>query len=452
MSEIAIHVENLGKLYRIGPRERYRALRDVLTDTLYAPFRAAAAAFNGRRREAADAPASPDVLWALRDVSFDVKRGEVVGIIGRNGAGKTTLLKILSRVTEPTRGHARIHGRVGSLLEVGTGFHPELTGRENIYVSGTILGMTRAEIKAKFDEIVAFAEVERFLDTPVKHYSTGMYVRLPFAVAAHLRPEILLVDEVLAVGDAVFQRKCIGKMGDVAKEGRTVLFVSHNMAAVESLCTRTIWLHQGQVREDGPSAAVVASYLKTSLSPLTERVWDDPATAPGNDKFRLRRACVRPEHGSPAGPITVRTPFVIEFEYWNLRPNLYVSLNVPLHNEKDVQVFSSLSIHEPAWHGRPFPAGLFRSVCHVPGDLLNDGVYRAGVQFVQNEGVSVYDQEDVLVFNVQDSYGADRGAWHGKLAGVIRPQLRWTTEFLVEGSPLPAHHDPVRSSKPRGDT
>lgn len=451
MSEIAIHVEKLGKLYRIGPRERYRALRDVLTDTLYAPFRAAAA-FNGRRREAAEAPASTDVLWALRDVSFDVKRGEVVGIIGRNGAGKTTLLKILSRVTEPTRGHARIHGRVGSLLEVGTGFHPELTGRENIYVSGTILGMTRAEIKAKFDEIVAFAEVERFLDTPVKHYSTGMYVRLPFAVAAHLRPEILLVDEVLAVGDAVFQRKCIGKMGDVAKEGRTVLFVSHNMAAVESLCTRTIWLHQGQVRDDGPSSAVVSNYLKTSFAPLTERVWDDVATAPGSDRVRLRRACVRPVDGLPADDITIRTPFVIEFEYWNLRPDVCLSLAVPIYNEQEITVFNTLSIHEPVWHGRPFPAGLFRSVCHVPGDLLNDGAHRVGVVFVQDQGVALYFKDDVLVFDVRDSFGADRGAWHGRLAGAVRPNLRWTTELLAEGSPLPAHHDPVRSSKPRGDT
>ena len=240
-------------------------------------------------------------LWALRDVSFEVKRGEVVGIIGRNGAGKSTLLKILSRITEPTAGSAKIHGRVGSLLEVGTGFHPELTGRENIYLNGAILGMRRAEIERKFDEIVAFAEIERFLDTPVKRYSSGMYVRLAFAVAAHLEPEILLVDEVLAVGDAQFQKKCLGKMGDVAKEGRTVLFVSHNMVAVQTLCQRAFWLDSGQLKAQGEVGTIVTTYLRAGLAEddVTERVWPDIATAPGNETVRLHRISVRPEDGKP---------------------------------------------------------------------------------------------------------------------------------------------------------
>ena len=248
MSETVIHVEGLGKRYRVGERERYLALRDVLARTIMAPFRR-----NSHRR-------SIDHLWALRDVSFDVRQGEVVGLIGRNGAGKTTLLKILSRITRPTAGCAEIRGLVGSLLEVGTGFHPELTGRENVYLSGAILGMKRAEISRKFDEIVAFAAVERFLDAPLKHFSTGMQMRLAFAVAAHLEPEILLVDEVLAVGDIEFQKKCLGKMSEVSKGGRTILFVSHQMSQIRRLCSRVIWIDRGVVRADARTVEVINAY------------------------------------------------------------------------------------------------------------------------------------------------------------------------------------------------
>jgi len=248
MSESVIHVEGLGKRYRVGERERYFALRDVLARAVTAPFRR-----NGRRRE-------KDYLWALRDVSFDVRQGEVIGLIGRNGAGKTTLLKILSRITRPTEGFAEIRGRVGSLLEVGTGFHPELTGRENVYLSGAILGMHKAEIRRKFDEIVAFAGVERFIDTPLKHYSTGMQMRLAFAVAAHLEPEILLVDEVLAVGDLEFQKKCLGKMSDVTKTGRTIIFVSHQMNQIRRLCQRCMWIDAGRIRLSGSMLEVVSAY------------------------------------------------------------------------------------------------------------------------------------------------------------------------------------------------
>jgi lipopolysaccharide transport system ATP-binding protein len=253
MSDVAIQVEGLGKCYRLGEREPYRALRDVLAGLPRALV---------RRRSATEPGAEP--FWALRDVSFEVRRGAVVGIIGHNGAGKSTLLKVLSRITRPTVGRARVHGRVGSLLEVGTGFHPELSGRENIFLNGAVLGMRRHEIQRRFDEIVAFAEVERFLDTPVKHYSSGMYTRLAFAVAAHLEPEILLVDEVLAVGDAAFQKKCLGKMGQVAREGRTVLFVSHAMAAIENLCDSAVLLDHGRVAEQGSTSQVIASYLHTT--------------------------------------------------------------------------------------------------------------------------------------------------------------------------------------------
>lgn len=267
MSNIAIRCEALSKRYRIGQRESYKALRDVISEAAAAPFRRLRGSItNGNSSHSnGNGWSINNEFWALKDVSFDIKRGEVVGIIGRNGAGKSTLLKILSRITKPTSGHAEIHGRVGSLLEVGTGFHPELTGRENIYLNGAILGMRKAEIERKFDEIVAFAEVEKFIDTPVKRYSSGMYVRLAFAVAAHLEPEILVIDEVLAVGDAAFQRKCLGKIGQVAEGGRTVLFVSHNMGAIRNLCTQVTWLDEGKVASRGGSAEVVDQYLRTSL-------------------------------------------------------------------------------------------------------------------------------------------------------------------------------------------
>jgi lipopolysaccharide transport system ATP-binding protein len=272
LSEIAIRVDGLGKQYRIGTRERYHSLRDTLARSMRNLFRRRSGSLTprgggagwggGASPDGTAAPAAPDTIWALKDVSFEVERGAVVGIIGRNGAGKSTLLKILSRITEPTAGSVELHGRVGSLLEVGTGFHAELTGRENIYLNGAILGMTRAEIQRKFDEIVAFAEVDKFLDTPVKHYSSGMYMRLAFAVAAHLEPEILLVDEVLAVGDAEFQQKCLGKIGEVAREGRTVLFVSHNMAAIRSLCERGTLLDAGKLIAEGEPSEVIAAYMK----------------------------------------------------------------------------------------------------------------------------------------------------------------------------------------------
>ena len=267
MTDIAVSVRGLGKRYHLGAaRERYSTLRDSIHKFTSAPLRRLL-------RRATAAEATPP-FWALKDITFDVKRGEVVGIIGRNGAGKSTLLKILSRITEPTEGEADIHGRVGSLLEVGTGFHPELTGRENVYLNGAILGMRRAEIARKFDEIVAFAEVEKFIDTPVKHYSSGMYMRLAFAVAAHLEPEVLIVDEVLAVGDAQFQKKCLGKMGDVARGGRTVLFVSHDMGAVQSLCASAIRLHTGRICEAGASEWVIDQYLRTRASELRQEVRD----------------------------------------------------------------------------------------------------------------------------------------------------------------------------------
>ena len=283
MSDIAIHVENLGKRYRIGERQRYKALRDTFSNALYAPYHAAVSLFNGQQSTAAREIAD-NHFWSLKDVSFDVKQGEAVGVIGRNGAGKSTLLKILSRITKPTEGYIKIHGRVGSLLEVGTGFHPELTGRENTYLNGAIIGMRKKEIDRKFDEIVAFAEIEKFIDTPVKFYSSGMYIRLAFAVAAHLEPEILLVDEVLAVGDAAFQKKCMKKMGKVAKEGRTVLLVSHNMVAIESLCGRALLLDHGKLNLAGETSEVLQNYLTSQSDLKSDRkcLVSHPGRSPGS--------------------------------------------------------------------------------------------------------------------------------------------------------------------------
>jgi lipopolysaccharide transport system ATP-binding protein len=438
MCDFAIRAENLSKRYRIGQRDRYiilrgkNTLRDKLAGALYAPFRRVLQSLNGNSSSTIDNQ-QPDDIWALKDISFGVKHGEVVGFIGHNGAGKSTLLKILSRITEPTEGYADIYGRVGSLLEVGTGFHSELTGRENIYLSGAILGMKKAEIDRKFDEIVAFSEVEKFIDTPVKHYSSGMSVRLAFAVAAHLEPEIIIVDEVLAVGDAAFQKKCLAKMDNVAKEGRTVLFVSHNMPAVQSLCSRVIWLKNGRIERDGDPDEVVLSYLQTTFPAITERLWNDKAEAPGDDRMRLHRACIRPVDGSPSDPITARMPFVIEFEYWNLKPGAYLDISLQLYNEQGIVVFKAGPVQESARH--PLPVGLFRDVCHVPGNLLKEGMYRVVLHAITDKGAHMYLEKDILVFNIQDKPELHDGLY-SKWDGIIRPNLRWDRE-LIELDKLP---------------
>jgi lipopolysaccharide transport system ATP-binding protein len=432
MSEIAISVNNLSKKYYIGQYQRYKTLRDTLTDAMYTSFHRLLQLMNGQ--STINNHQSSNTIWALKDVSFEVKHGEVVGIIGPNGAGKSTLLKILTRITEPTEGYADIYGRVGSLLEVGTGFHPELTGRENVYLSGAILGMKKVEIDRKFDEIVAFAEIEKFLDTPVKRYSSGMHVRLGFAVAAHLEPEILLVDEVLAVGDAAFQKKCLGKMGEVSKQGRTVLFVSHNLIAIETLCQRVIWLRDGKTALEGNASQVISNYLRTSFSNITEKCWDDIAAAPGNDEVRLLRACARPINESPNEPINVCKPFVMEFEYWNLKPNAYINLSLQLYNEQGILVFESAPVNEPTWQGHPFPVGLFRDICYVPGNLLNNGIHRVVLFVVKDQGKVIHKEDNILVFEVQDAV-ENRAGWSGGWDGAVRPILKWRTELIKPDIP-----------------
>jgi len=338
MSDIAIRVDSLGKQYRIGGKqEGYRTLRDTLTETFVSPFRRARKLLRGHAYGAAELD---ETIWALKDVSLEVKRGEVVGIIGRNGAGKTTLLKILSRITEPTEGQAEIRGRVGSLLEVGTGFHPELTGRENIYLNGAILGMRKAEIERKFDEIVDFAEIEKFVDTPVKHYSSGMYVRLAFAVAAHLEPEILLVDEVLAVGDAAFQKKCLAKMGNIAMGGRTVLFVSHNMGAIQNLCGTVVLLDAGEVVSNGPTMRVISSYIELiqgePKSPL-----DDRLDRKGDGALRFTKFYSISSTGGQTDTISTgeNITFVIHYETAKAEPLKNVTVSIPFYNHMGQYMF-----------------------------------------------------------------------------------------------------------------
>ena len=366
MSDTVIRVENLGKKYIIGhqQQERYTALRDVITNKV----KSLGSLINPQAKKENRAF---EEFWALKDVSFEIKQGDRVGIIGRNGAGKSTLLKILSRITEPTQGSIKIKGRVASLLEVGTGFHPELTGRENIFLNGAILGMGKEEIKRKFDEIVAFAEVEKFLDTPVKRYSSGMYVRLAFAVAAHLEPEILIVDEVLAVGDAQFQKKCLGKMEDVAKkEGRTVLFVSHNIEAIKKLCNRGVLLQQGKLLKNDNPDSVIQQYLANNIISQRELIWE-AKYAPKTNEMVLRGIRILDKERSVSSTLSNIDSIIVEVEYDLLIPISGLRVSIGLLTDNGINVFSSSDF----LHARDLsrPPGHYISMCIIPGNLLNIG-------------------------------------------------------------------------------
>lgn len=431
MSDVAIQIEGLGKQYHIGGRKvQYKTARDTLANMAKAPFRRAARLLRGHAYGAAG---MDEVIWALRDVSFEVEKGEVVGIIGRNGAGKTTLLKILSRITDPTEGRAKVCGRVGSLLEVGTGFHPELTGRENVFLNGAILGMKKKEMERKFDAIIDFAEIEKFTDTPVKYYSSGMYVRLAFAVAAHLEPEILLVDEVLAVGDYDFQNKCLGKMKDVSEEGRTVLFVSHNMPSVRNLCTKGILLESGKKILESSIGDAVDTYMNKGLDQGGEVSWDSQDTAPGNDRLRLKSVRIVSE-GQITGIVDISKECRIEVDYWNLEANSRRLVSVHLHNSEGACIFTSanfpsVSIVPDPWESRLYPVGLFRTTCAIPGNFLNDRVHSVSIHLHSTLHESLLKMENVISFLVQDT-GAMRKEYSGKWFGAVRPRLDWKTECL----------------------
>lgn len=425
----AIRVENLGKRYRLtggGGRSKYRTFRETLVETAAAPL---------RRLRGGSAVADPaSEFWALKDVSLEVQPGEVVGIIGRNGAGKSTLLKVLSRITRPTTGRVEINGRVGSLLEVGTGFHPELTGRENVYLNGSILGMSRKEIDRKFDEIVAFAEVEKFLDTPVKRYSSGMYVRLAFAVAAHLEPEILIVDEVLAVGDAGFQKKCLGKMEDVGRGGRTVLFVSHSMPAVTRLCQRCILLADGSVIRDGSAADVASSYLHGGDGAGAVRRWDRRSAPCGNEVVSLLHVAAVDNTGRPAPTIDIREPVRLQVDYLVHESGHVLVPNFHVFTEDGVYAFVLHDL-DPTWRRRPRSAGVYRSSVEIPGNFLSEGTLFVGAALSTHDPFRVHVYErDAIAFRVIDALDGEtaRGDYVGPMPGVIRPWLKWSTEHNPE--------------------
>lgn len=418
-----IRVENLGKQYKIGGLlAAHGSFRELIGGAVADSFK--------RLRRKRRAPG--ETLWALRDVDFEVRQGETLGIIGHNGAGKSTLLKILSRITEPTTGGFELYGRVGSLLEVGTGFHPDLTGRENVFLNGAILGIKRAELERRFDEIVAFSEIEKFIDTPVKHYSSGMYLRLAFSVAVHLDAEILIMDEVLAVGDVGFQQKCIDKMHEIRQEGRTILFVSHAMSAVTRLCERVMLLDHGRVVRDGSAQEVVNEYLGTSWNVTAEREWAATNEAPGNEIARLRSARVRDEKGQTTAAIDVRLPLGIDIEFEVLENGHILSPGVDLFNEEGLHLFSSFDVGEE-WRRRPRPAGVYASTMWMPGNCLAEGNYIANIGIASHipETILHAYARSVVSFQMSESReGGDsaRGDRIGPISGIIRPWLNWTNE------------------------
>ena len=417
---IAIKVDSISKRYKIGTapgKFRYGMLRDQIAAIPQKLFRRS----EGR--------AGVDFIWALKDVSFDLEEGHVLGIIGRNGAGKSTLLKVLSRVTEPTKGTVSVRGRVGSLLEVGTGFHPELTGRENIYLNGAILGMKRTEIESKFDEIVEFSEVSQFIDTPVKRYSSGMYLRLAFAVAAHLEPEILVVDEVLAVGDAEFQRKCLGKMNDVAAEGRTVLFVSHNMSAILRLSQEAIVMQKGQLIMRAPTNEAVDFYLSSGQSQAGERTWEADEVPAAAAPFRPISLKIHDPRGAIADIVRSTEPLTVEMKYQISAPVTGLRVGIYLSTVRGEYVFTSFDVDDAELYEKYSvrQPGYYTSRCTIPGDLLNEGRYIIGVN-ASSFGVKRYFMdENTLAFTVDPS-AAPGMQWAEQRQGPFRPRLSWVIE------------------------
>ncbi|MGC4007108.1 MAG: ABC transporter ATP-binding protein [Pirellulales bacterium] len=419
MNETVIRAEKIGKRYRVGRQRAGGLLTEMLSD---------AVRFRGRRTRV-EKESDDDHFWALSDVSFEVKQGEIVGIIGRNGAGKSTLLKVLSRITSPTKGRFAYRGRIASLLEVGTGFHPELSGRENIYLNGGLLGMKHAEITRKFDEIVAFAEVERFIDTPVKHYSSGMYVRLAFAVAAHLEPENLIIDEVLAVGDAAFQKKCLGKMDDVAKHGRTVLFVSHSMPMIQRLCTRAIVLENGRVVVDGTTSEAVKKYMSTGEECPSVRNWKSRDIAPGNEFAALKSVRILDEFDHSSSVIAINRSCAIEIEYWKSDASKNVYAAFTIRNEDDVVLFGSADFHYRESPGSGFEPGVVRARCQIPAHMLAEGKFSVTAAVVgYNPDITHGEERDAVQFQVVDQTDGTgvRGSYSGgNWPGVVRPWLSW---------------------------
>lgn len=421
--EPVVKVQNISKQYQIGGLDAgYRTFRETFAGALARPIRR----LQGTGRQAGES------IWALKDVNFVVQEGEILGLIGDNGAGKSTLLKILSRITTPTTGRTEVHGHIGSLLEVGTGFHPDLTGRENIYLNGTILGIKRSEIKRHFDEIVAFSEIEKFIDTPVKWYSSGMYVRLAFSVAVHLDTEVLVMDEVLAVGDVGFQQKCLDKMSEIRNQGRTILFVSHSMGAVTRLCERAILLDKGQMVADGPASEVVNDYLGSSWQVTADRQWPELQDSPGNEVVRLIRVRARTQDAATKDSLSIQETLGIELTYEVLQPGHIMTPKIDLLNEEGVHLFASHDV-SPEWRRQPRPAGRYASTIWIPGNFLSGGNLRVHASVMSHYPGTVTHVyvPNAIGFQIVDNGDENtaRGDYVGPIPGVIRPLLNWTTDF-----------------------
>jgi lipopolysaccharide transport system ATP-binding protein len=412
----AISIENISKKYILShKKKKYQNLKETVSGFVNDLF------------TSQDDEETKEVFWALQNVSFSIEQGDRIGIVGSNGAGKSTLLKILSRITEPTHGEVKVKGRMASLLEVGTGFHPELTGRENIFLNGAILGMKQNEIRSQFDEIVNFAGIEKFLDTPVKRYSSGMYVRLGFAIAAHLEPEILIVDEVLAVGDSEFQKKCLGKMKDVSSSGRTILFVSHNSTAIQGLCNKAAFLQKGNLVKYGEVGEVLHDYMSSISKFQLQQSWETPETAPGNDMVRIKKVEVLPDFIDGSKNIDVRTSLKVNFEFWNMLDSAQLNLSVFLYNMTGECVFN---VYSPV---KTLSQGLIKGQLEIPNNFLNDGSYYISIMIVKDTTTPIYFMEDAISFDVADF--REGTEWYGKWPGTVRPLNIpvniWKTDGLI---------------------
>ena len=419
---IAIRIDGVSKYYDIGQTHSYRTFREALTKNfkrIVRPF--------GKSKSDAGSSEDKFGFWALKDVSLDIRRGEKIGILGSNGAGKSTLAKIVSRVTQPTEGSVTGYGRVASLLEVGAGFHPELTGRENIYLNGSIMGMSKKEIDSKFDEIVEFSEIKKFLDMPVKRYSSGMYVKLAFSVAVHLDSEIVVIDEVLSVGDAKFQKKCLTKIEETTAGERTVVFISHNMAALQNLCSRAVHIEKGQIVADGIPSQVIASYLRLGGSSL-HRKWagDD---RPGSSHVKLNAVSVCANNNPMFDTIYTSDDIKLDVVYENLTAEFILDINIQLINEHGVLVFD-MSRYENRDDRSLLCTGIFQDICVIPGSLLNDGGYSIDLRVYRNHDL-VFSHSNIINFSLVDDDDR-RDGWYGKWAGVVRPRLSWKTKLLTK--------------------
>lgn len=421
--EPVVKVQNISKRYQIGGLDAgYQTFRETFAGALAWPIRR----LRGTGRQAGEN------IWALKDIDFAVPEGEIVGLIGHNGAGKSTLLKILARITTPTTGRTEVHGRIGSLLEVGTGFHPDLTGRENIYLNGAILGIRRSQIARRFDEIVGFSEIEQFIDTPVKWYSSGMYLRLAFSVAVHLDTEVLIMDEVLAVGDVSFQQKCLDKMNEIRNQGRTILFVSHNMAAVTRLCRRAILLSKGRMIADGPSDKVVNEYLGSSWKVTSEQAWSGLGR-PGNDVVKLSKVRVRTKDGYTAETFSIQEPVAIEMSYEVLAPGYVLVPKMDVINEEGTHLFASHDVGSE-WRRQERPVGRYVSTIWIPGNFLAEGNVLVHTSIVTHTPSTVTHLHvaNAVAFQIVDKHSPNtaRGDYIGPIPGAVRPLLTWDTSYI----------------------